>query len=81
MKLNNIKMLAMGKDLNTYQRALAMEELKALEDRVKELEAICTNVGELVSTMEAANLQTAWHILDNAGFTKNHKKAPPGGGE
>ena len=51
---------------------------KAMEAENEKLRAICENVGELLSTMEDAHLQTAWHILDNAGFTKNHKKAPPG---
>ena len=53
-------------------------EEKLWEAENEKLKAICENVGELLSTMEDAHLQTAWHILDNAGFTKNHKKAPPG---
>ncbi len=47
---------------------------EGLQAEVERLRAICENVGELLSTMEDAHLQTAWHILDNAGFTKNHKK-------
>ncbi len=47
---------------------------EGLQAEVERLKAICENVGELLSTMEDAHLQTAWHILDNAGFTKNHKK-------
>ena len=61
-----------------YQRLL-----KDSKARVDQLEAICTNVGELVSTMESLLvvyeprkkkelLQTAWHILNNTGFI-----APP----
>ena len=57
-----------------------VETNKALKERVDQLEAICTNVGELVSTMEAANLQTAWHILNNTGFIA-HRIYSPGGGE
>ncbi len=66
-----------------------IEQIETLErkmaesnETVEELEAICTNVAELLSTMEPAHLQTAWHILNNAGFTKNEKlKAQEGKSE
>jgi len=64
--------------VSIYTMQKWIKEAKALEAEVEGLKAICENVGELLSTMEDAHLQTAWHILDNAGFTKNHKKAPPG---
>ena len=53
-----------------------MRKNQDLQKQVEELEAICTNVAELISTEEKAHLQTAWHILDNAGFTKNELLKP-----
>ena len=50
-----------------YKDAEALEQMvKPLEAENEKLRAICENVGELLSTMEDAHLQTAWHILDNA---------------
>jgi len=59
-----------------HGRRTDADEVERLKNRVKELEAICTNVGELVSTMEAANLQTAWHILNNTGFIAHRIYSP-----
>ena len=80
LEAENEKLREAAKEILTKKKWY-QHESEALETEVERLRAICENVGELLSTMEDAHLQTAWHILDNAGFTKKSEPSPTGGGK